>query len=181
MGPIFAGFSLPVALVVGSGLGVASPHPARLSHHLQSSRNQDRIHRWRRRLRGSGAGCCPKHPASQAGAGQDLVDFRNRQHSFKLFLQGSGLVGGWGGGVVLGGWQRRKMQSNQLSDGVIIKITTTPISVELSAFYLHYLICPHASRGRRVHCPERRARLTPVPRVLGPGPSSQAHRASCWG
>lgn len=73
------------------------------------------------------------------------------------------------------------MQSNQLSDGVIIKITTTPISVKLSAFYLHYLICPHASRGRRVHCPERREGLTPVPRVLGPGPRSQAQRASCWG
>ena len=96
----------------------------------------------------------------------------------------SGLRLGWrmgGCGVVLGGWQRRKMQSNQVSDGVIIKITTTPISVEFSAFYLHYLICPHASRGRRVHCPKRRDGLTPVPRVLGPGPRSQAHRASCWG
>lgn len=38
----------------------------------------------------------------------------------------------------------RKMQSNQLSDVVIIKITTTPISAWFPAFHLRYLACPHS-------------------------------------
>lgn len=111
--------------------GLPTPHKAR-SCHLQSSRDQDRTseplcvaqigdrdqERDRDRtlskapLKSRGAGVEPRFP--------DCI-LSNFQYSVKLFLQGPG-----------GNW--RKMQSNQLSDGVIIKIATTPVSVEFWSF-----------------------------------------------
>lgn len=160
----------------GAG-GLPTPHQAE-SPSTELQRPRENVSAETKTKRGSGAGCCPKHPTS---GGSWVESHRLQQSPAQFEAVSPGLQLGWRmwGAVVLGGWQRRKMQSNQLSDGVIIKITTTPISVELSAFYLHYLIRPHASRGRKVHCPERREGLTPVPKVLGPGPSPQAHRASC--
>lgn len=81
----------------------------------------------------------------------------NFQHSLKQFLQGPG-----------GNW--RKMQSNQLSDVVIIKTTTNPISVWFSAFHLYYFVCPCTCQEQWVPL----SLILPLPREEGAYPSPRS-------
>lgn len=69
--------------------------------------------------RGTGAGPCSEHLTSQVGAGVEprFPDLYPQQFPAPSEAVSTGPRGNW-----------RKMQSNQLSDVVIIKITTTTIS-----------------------------------------------------
>lgn len=145
-GPFPAGLPLPCC---SRG---PSPHPARPKRHLQSSRDRDSTSQslrsvpQRRVVTEDRATTLSKAPRSRARAGVEprFLDLCSQPSPARFEASSPGPWGDW-----------RKMQSDQLSAILLIKITTTPFLPGFQPFtYIPLLVLrPRPPRGDGCHRP----------------------------